>query len=240
MHTFRLEWQPGEKGYVHWYVDNVFKFGIEGEGLKDMESMIPNEPSYIILNTAISTSWGFPNPPWGCTLYDCKDPDGQCGFNAGFCKSLPAHFKIDYVRVYQNKNDKTQTIGCNPRGYPTKKFIAGHEYRYKLKLDPHPILPIQVGGGKCSSDSACGDGTCHFSRCRCDPDWTGPHCLVPTYQNDFPDWEEETWITLSAPYVPSFLAIAAVSVVASLVLAALYVSRQRKALIHDVGSPNWL
>jgi len=76
MHTFRLEWQPGEDGFINWYVDNKFRFGILAEGLKEFDTFLPNEPSYIIFNTAISTSWGFPNPPYGCNVYDCKDPDG--------------------------------------------------------------------------------------------------------------------------------------------------------------------
>jgi len=31
-HTFRIEWQPGPQGYIHWYADNEFRFGIEAEG----------------------------------------------------------------------------------------------------------------------------------------------------------------------------------------------------------------
>ena len=35
-HKFRLEWEPGNPhtgndGYVRWYVDGEFKFGIEGK-----------------------------------------------------------------------------------------------------------------------------------------------------------------------------------------------------------------
>jgi len=148
-----------------------------------MGSVIPNEPSYVILNTAISTSWGFPNPPWGCTLYDCKDPDGQCGFNPGFCKSLPAHFKIDFVRVYQNKQDSRQTIGCNPQDYPTRKYIIAHEYKYKKLTDYHALKSIREGGGSCEKDLQCGEGktgSCHFYMCRCQSGWTGPYCLVGT------------------------------------------------------------
>ncbi len=37
---------------------------------------------------------------------------GQCGMNSGFCKLFPAKYLIDYVRVYQNKNDSLQTIGA--------------------------------------------------------------------------------------------------------------------------------
>ena len=101
MHTFRLEWQPGEKGYVHWYVDNVFRFGVEQSSLNKWETKIPVEPSYIIINTAISSSWGFPNPPWGCTEYDCKTTEGRCGFNSGFCQTLPAKMYVDHVRIFQ-------------------------------------------------------------------------------------------------------------------------------------------
>lgn len=127
--TFRLEWQPGENGYIHWYVDNKLRFGVEQSSLSLEHSQIPNEPSYVIMNTAISTSWGFPNPPFGCTDYDCKTAAGQCGFNPGFCHSLPAQFFIDHIRIYQNKNDSRHTLGCDPEEYPTKKWIEGHEYR---------------------------------------------------------------------------------------------------------------
>ena len=115
--VYRLEWEPGENGYVRWYVDDEFKFSIEAEGLATATgASIPEEPSYVILNTAISTSWGFPTDiPWGCDIFDCKVSGGQCGFWPGFCESLPAQFEIEYVRVYQDKNNSRHTIGCNPR-----------------------------------------------------------------------------------------------------------------------------
>ena len=179
MKKFRLEWQPGPKGYVHWYVDGVMRFGVENEGLQPWGTKIPDEPSYIIFNTAISTSWGFPNPPWGCTEYDCKTTEGQCGFNPGFCKTLPAKFLIDNVRVYQDKTDKLQNIGCNPKDRPTKKWIKAHEYRYKLADDVYALkFPIKTGGSFCESDNECGEGKCSFLRCFCNPGWQGPKCLV--------------------------------------------------------------
>ena len=179
MHTFRLEWQPGANGYVRWYVDNDFKFGVDGDGLKLMSSEIPNEPSYVIINTAISTSWGFPDPPWGCTTYDCKVPEGRCGMYPGFCQSLPAQFEIDYVRIYQNKNDPKHTQGCNPKDYPTTKFIKAHEYRYKRQTDKRALLEVPKGLGHCSVDKDCGEGKCRSNkRCACNDGWTGPRCLV--------------------------------------------------------------
>jgi hypothetical protein len=250
MHTFRFEWQPGTDGYVHWYVDGVLRFGVEQESLNFMNTKIPNEPSYIIMNTAISTSWGFPNPPWGCTEYDCKNPDEQCGFNPGFCKSLPAKFLIDSVRVYQNKNDSRHTIGCNPKDYPTKKWIKAHEYRYKTLLDVKPLRDVRVGGGKCSNSSVCGTGYCSFGRCKCTGEWIGPNCLSPPYKNDFPDWEQETWFVFDSPYIPSFLMICSFLFAAALVGGGMQIVWKRRQTRLENGNggypydynkaPSWL
>lgn len=73
------------------------------------EYKIPSEPAYVIMNTAMSPTWGFPEGETGCPdhcsckCYDCLDLSGKCscGFATGFCSSLPAHFLIDYVRIYQ-------------------------------------------------------------------------------------------------------------------------------------------
>jgi hypothetical protein len=53
---------------------------------------------------------------------------------------LPAKFLIDYVRVYQDKSDSNQTIGCDPVNYPTKEFIEGHTYRFERRRDTHALL----------------------------------------------------------------------------------------------------
>lgn len=135
MHTFRLEWQPGPKGYVHWYIDGKFKFGIENDGLKKENSSIPNEPSYVILNTAISTTWGFPEAPKDCDIYDCKVDNGRCGFNPGFCDMLPAYYLIDHVRVYQNKEDPLMTVGCNPKVEDTSNICMIY-IKYKFRNTP--------------------------------------------------------------------------------------------------------
>ena len=65
-HTYRLEWQPGDKeggGFLEWYLDSEFIFRIPGSSLQDTTgSMIPVEPMYLIANTAISHKWGMPEP----------------------------------------------------------------------------------------------------------------------------------------------------------------------------------
>eukprot|EP00596_Hydrurales_sp_CCMP1899_P010011 CAMPEP_0119039412 /NCGR_PEP_ID=MMETSP1177-20130426/8873_1 /TAXON_ID=2985 /ORGANISM="Ochromonas sp, Strain CCMP1899" /LENGTH=582 /DNA_ID=CAMNT_0007003233 /DNA_START=119 /DNA_END=1864 /DNA_ORIENTATION=- len=245
---FRLEWQPGSDGYIHWYVDGEFRFGVEGEGITAFGAKIPDEPSYMIMNTAISTSWGFPNPPFGCNEYDCKTTEGQCGFNPGFCKSLPAKFLIDNVRVYQNKDDPRQNIGCNPKDRPTRKFIKAKEYRYSIPTRAHALFPLNVGGEKCADSKECGSGYCSFMRCRCHAGYMGPRCLVPQYKDDFPDWETDSWLSsFSTPYVPAFLAFGAISLIILLVVAAIVIVRSRKSRIVGITeyekdgdtSPTW-
>ena len=93
------------EGYVRWYVDGEFRFGVRQSSLKEMGSRIPQEPSYVIINTAISTSWGFPNPPPGCTgmssnstrLHDstCSSDRRATQVGSGNCtNTTPTHHGI--------------------------------------------------------------------------------------------------------------------------------------------------
>jgi len=189
-HTFRVEWQPGKGGRIDWFVkshkvNDTFSYEGDGEGqdwvhvygLQDqslselMGSQIPNEPSYLIMNLAISSTWGFPydSPSWCDKCYDCDDPKCTCAFNAGFCnmmKTGDVAMYIDSVRVYQSNNSdahvgNNHTVGCDPPEYPTKEWIKGHEYRYMrnepfVYEDKHPLRNTQRGGAKCYNDTDCG------------------------------------------------------------------------------------
>mmetsp|Transcript_12430 Transcript_12430/g.29592 ORF Transcript_12430/g.29592 Transcript_12430/m.29592 type:complete len:290 (-) Transcript_12430:186-1055(-) len=137
-----------------------------------MGSQIPIEPSYLIMNTAVSSTWGFPyDVPDSCKkCYDCDDPKCACAFAPGFCKMLrndQIEMKIDSVRVYQSRDPSAHvganhTLGCDPPDHPTKGWIEGHSYRY-MRNDPfsyadkgHPLKKVQTGGGKCKTDDDCG------------------------------------------------------------------------------------
>ena len=98
--------------------------------------------------------------------------------NPGFCKSLPAQMKIDSIRVYQNKKDDLQTVGCNPKAFPTKTYILAHQNKYKTLIDKLPIKPIVTGGGSCKKNEECGEGRCRLNMCYCNSGWQGPNCLV--------------------------------------------------------------
>jgi hypothetical protein len=189
-HTFRLEWQAGPGGRIDWFsmghrLNDTFS--MEGDGLgtdwvhvysmldevvkKTMGSQIPIEPTYLIFNTAISSTWGFPYVvPDGCTkCYDCDDPSCACSLGPGFCKMLrekDVAMYIDSVRVYQSRDPSAHpganhTIGCDPPEFPTRSWIKGHWGDYMRNApfsyeDKEPMRDVQRGGGKCKTDDDCG------------------------------------------------------------------------------------
>jgi len=191
LHTIRLEWQPGEGGRLDWFLkdhrvnatfsmtgdglgqDWVHAFGIRGESLGNTTgAQIPIEPSYIIMNTGISSTWGFPyGVPDTCEkCYDCTNTTCACSFNPGFCNMMQnseVAMKVDFVRVYQTTNHSAHvgqphSVGCDPEEYPTKEYIKGHEYLYMRSApfvydDKFPLKKIKNGGGKCKASDDCGD-----------------------------------------------------------------------------------
>lgn len=190
IHTFRLEWQPGPGGRIDWFSMGHrinATFSMEGDGLgtdwvhaysikdevlnKTMGSQIPIEPTYLIFNTAVSSTWGFPYVvPDDCVkCYDCDDPKCACSLGNGFCKMMrnsDVAMYIDSVRVYQSKDPTAHvganhTLGCDPPGYPTRSWIKGHEYWYMRNVpfsydDKEPLRKVQSGGGSCETDQDCG------------------------------------------------------------------------------------
>lgn len=199
-HVYRLEWDvPDEKsdGYLHWFIDGELVVSMNGTGIKKagLGTEISTEPSYIIMNTAISSQWGFPaecpaNCP--CKTYDCNSAEWSktCGFSEGFCNMVKKkpEYKINWVRVFQDKDNPTQKVGCSTPERPTRKFIKAHQDVYKQSQDEVPLKNIQRGRGDCNPratgaiPATCGGserGRCiSGNECECKPGWTGPHCLA--------------------------------------------------------------
>ncbi|KAL7537593.1 hypothetical protein ACHAWF_005834 [Thalassiosira exigua] len=78
-----------------------------------------------------------------CKTYNCRGGFTEtCGFSEGFCDMLkkPAEYKINWVRVYQDKDDPKQKVGCSTKERPTRKFIEAHEKKYMQKGDVSSAL----------------------------------------------------------------------------------------------------
>mmetsp|Transcript_5236 Transcript_5236/g.7239 ORF Transcript_5236/g.7239 Transcript_5236/m.7239 type:complete len:562 (+) Transcript_5236:68-1753(+) len=201
-HTYRLEWIPGRGGYLRWYLDNYLVYGINQNALVN-GGIIPEEPSYLIFNTAISSMWGFPAPcpdTCGCDCWDCKDADCLCAIPKNMCQNLPAHFLIDYVRVYQAPDDEKQWVGCNSEDFPMMRYVEHNRHLFTEKGSHQPLLPIAKGGAKCDGDYDCGYGNCTSSgKCSCLPGFVGPDCLA---QDAFFDETYDEWACEWAVYGP--------------------------------------
>lgn len=243
---YRVEWEPpdhdGKGGYLKWYLEGKFLYGIKGKTLELTNTDIPSEPMYLLMNTAVASSWGFPKPcPEGCDCecYECGNPDCTCGLPEGFCENLPASFEIDYVRVYQAKNDPKHMVGCSTKSRPTSKFIQGHkkDYMNTEEGQKEPLLGIQRGDGYCLRDGDCGfptKGKCSDkNRCVCEDDYTGPMCLSHAGFDDNPPPEVELEV-FSVMFSPDFTAMVAFAFVAFVAFAGFAVfKRKRRTQTYD-------
>ena len=188
-HIYRVEWEPPEKdgsgGYIKWFIDGNLSYGVYGESLKITGAEIPSEPMYLIMNTAVSSNWGFPKPcPDGCKCkcYECGKPECACALPPGYCDNFPASFEVDYVRVYQAVNEFKHVLGCSTKERPSDLFIKGHRKRYMTEGGRSPLEPVKQGGAVCADDSDCGSsdmGVCtEKGRCECLEGFIGPKCLA--------------------------------------------------------------
>jgi len=102
---YGVEYQPGPDGYVIWVSNGKPSWALYASAVGPnsivniSQRPIPQEPLYIIMNLGISPSFGYISP------------------NLPF----PATMLIDYVRVYQDPNNRN--VGCNPAGFPTEAYI---------------------------------------------------------------------------------------------------------------------
>merc|ERR1719506_263857 len=205
--TFAVDWRPGES--LEWFHKGVSVYKITQESLTNVTgASIPLEPSYLIMNTAISSTWGFPAKAAGCECktYECGDPECDCALPPGFCDNLPhADFEVDYVRVWQEK----ESLGCSPKAYPTRKYVAAFPEKFSLEGSTTPLLPVRRGGGACVSSSDCGDdGDCVEGKCVCRLK-TGPNCRATDMSyppGTYVDVDVDE-VRVSGVYVPVPLAV---------------------------------
>jgi hypothetical protein len=220
-HLYRVEWEPpnedyGSRGYLKWFIDGKLITGIYGESLQEASGTeIPSEPMYLLMNTAVSKDWGFPDAYYlNCKLkcWTCADPRCRvCALPEGYCENFPASFEIDYVRVYQAEQEPNHILDCSPKSRPTESFIEANLARYMSKGETRPLQRIKEGGGSCDNVNECGGqerGTCSSSGlCTCVIGWIGPHCLAhsPFYNtgdSEFPISRKFEWTALNLEQNP--------------------------------------
>ena len=160
---------------------------------------------------------------------------------------LPAKFEIDHVRVYQNKADDRMTVSCNPKDYPTRRYIAANDFKYKLLTAERSLEPVKTGGGACASDKDCYNGQCmnrvFYHSCTCTKGYTGPNCMVPAYENADPDWDVDfSLLVFVKPYFPHFLVIVIIFFMVMMVMATLSVWERKRRTLDIVTNPppSWL
>jgi len=124
-------------------------YGIDDASLRATTGgQVPAEPMYFIFNTAISPQWAMPSCDEAgkdCAAcynsYNCADKEDYCALPElmrGCGPLLPAEMLVDYVRVYQQPQRSTHTLGCDPPGFPTAVHIATHAKAYEDWKPPDP------------------------------------------------------------------------------------------------------
>ena len=114
---FAMEYQPGASGYITFFIGDVATWHIDGTALKPNgnvgQRLIPVEPMTLIANLGMSPTYA--DIEW-----------------EGMTAELPATMRVDYIRIYQDTNDPSQghSLGCDPPGYESTKYIANHPRAY--------------------------------------------------------------------------------------------------------------
>lgn len=120
-HKYAVLWEPGE--YVRWYVDDQLLFEVDKEALKKQTSpegltveqrLVPKEPSYLIMNLAMS------NNAWA------KVDENL---------TYPGVMSVDHVRIWQRPGKIN--VGCDPQAvtdsgesFPTAQYISCNRHLY--------------------------------------------------------------------------------------------------------------
>ncbi|EGV62442.1 hypothetical protein CANTEDRAFT_109386 [Yamadazyma tenuis ATCC 10573] len=98
--------------YIQFFAANSPTMSIRGDALHPTNNIgwrqITKEPMSLVFNLGLSETWST--------------------VDFGSLK-FPAVFEIDYVRIYQQKNDTS--ITCDPYGFPTSEYIYQHLNAYR-------------------------------------------------------------------------------------------------------------
>lgn len=194
---YQLEWVTGDDGYVRWSLDGSPIFEVPASALTDPpqdtaqsnpKKIMIEEPMYMIMNVALSSTWGTTPPNAG------GDCEGSTSADTDICGAFPMYLKVDYVRLYQDTS--TMAYGCDPSSHPTAEWIENNIDDYTDDDNPDTVVS---GEAFCSSDDDCTivsstvtTGSCSSGRCACKTStWKGPRCVSTTTSTASSDNSDE-------------------------------------------------
>lgn len=106
---YGFEINPGPSGDLTWFIGDDYTWKADHRSVRPNgnigQRVIPQEPMSIIMNLGMGTSFA------------------QI-FMANISPLLPATMRFDYIRIYQE--DGSESITCDPDGYPTTDYIKKH------------------------------------------------------------------------------------------------------------------
>ncbi|KAI4215767.1 MAG: hypothetical protein LQ351_001754 [Letrouitia transgressa] len=111
--TYNFYYKPGPKGNIVWSVAGKPVWKIDARSIGPNGNVgqrtIPTEPMAMVMNFGMAA-----------------------GFSAlnltGLIPLMPATMRFDYVRIYQDPD--SESVTCDPPGYPTTEYIANHPKAY--------------------------------------------------------------------------------------------------------------
>lgn len=111
--VYAFDYIPGDKGEITWYVGKEKSWKLDARALGPNgnvgQRIIPREPMALIANLGMSNSFAALNL-------------------TGLAPLFPATMRIDYIRIYQEKDKKSVT--CDPPGMETTDYIRKHKDVY--------------------------------------------------------------------------------------------------------------
>ncbi len=110
---YNFYYTPGKTGNIVWNVADKPVWKLDARALGPNGNVgqrtIPTEPMSIVMNFGMAQ--GFSNVNF-----------------TGLQALMPAKLRFDYVRIYQDPDEKSMT--CDPPGYPTTNYIQNHMKAY--------------------------------------------------------------------------------------------------------------
>ncbi|KAL8651257.1 MAG: hypothetical protein Q9226_004780 [Calogaya cf. arnoldii] len=110
---YNFYYKPGKTGNVVWTVADKPVWKLDARALGPNGNIgqrtIPMEPMSIVMNFGMAAGFSELNL-------------------TGLHSLMPARLRFDYVRIYQDRDEKS--ITCDPPGYPTTNYIKNHMKAY--------------------------------------------------------------------------------------------------------------